>query len=301
VVWSSSESHVLAQLGWGSAKNQLGRRRTREGNPEGPMSLAYDRSGNAWVLDQANSRVVKLDEHGSPAATVPLTVQAAQDLAVAKNGNALVLDRLGSKAVAVMSPEGKALGELPLLGRGVPDPVKITGLFTDDDGVYVEREHAAWVRIGDTAGQPDANRPELAGRPTRDGAAYVTARISDGARGRVAVTWLDRASGAPRFNRELAFNMPVMKLLLIDSDLSGLVYLAAEGERPGPTSADASRSVIDLFCLDPADGRPLGRAETAANTSADETFREMVVQDTGGVLYLYRSESGSELRRLDCR
>ena len=53
--------------------------------------------------------------------------------------------------------------------------------------------------------------------------------------------------------------------------------------------------------LDPLDGRPLGRAELPANTSADETFREMAVLDSGGVVYLYRTETFAELRRFDCR
>jgi hypothetical protein len=300
-VWSTSDPSVVAQFGWGAGKNQLGRHRPREGNPEGPMSLTLDRAGNPWVLDQANGRVLKLDGRGNVTGSSLLTVQAAQDLAVAKNGNALVLDRLVDKTVAVMSGDGKSLGELAVGGRGIPETGKVTGVFTDGDSVYVEREHGDLVRIGDTSGKADPNRPEIPGRPTRDGLSYISAQISDGARGRIAVTEIDRASGDHRFTRDVPFGMPVMAILLLDSDLTGLIYLAAMGERPGPTSESPTISVVDLLCLDPLDGRPLGRAETAANTSADETFREMTVLDNGGVLYLYRSEAGSELRRLDCR
>jgi hypothetical protein len=300
-VWSSSDSSVLTQFGWGSGKNQLGRHRPHQGNPEGPMSLTSDHSGNPWVLDQVNGRVVKLDGRGQVTGTPLLTVQAAQDLAVAKNGNALVLDRLVDKTVALMGSDGKSIGELPIGGRGIPETGKVTGVFTDGDSVYVEREHGDLVRIGDTSGKADPNRPEIPGRPTRDGQSYISAQISDGAHGHVAVTEIDRASGDHRFTRDIPIGMPVMAIVLLDTDLSGIIYLATMGERPGATSESAAIPVVDLLCLDPLDGRPLGRAETAANTSADETFREMVVLDNGGVLYLYRSDSGSELRRLDCR
>jgi hypothetical protein len=298
---AANDPRSIAQFGWGAGKGQLGRHRPKEGNPEGPMSLTLDKAGNSFVLDQVNGRVVKLDAHGNPIGTQQLTVQAAQDMAVAKNGNLLVMDRLVDKTVAVMGADGKSLGELPVGGRGVPDTGKLTGVFVDGDNVYVEREHGDLVRIGDTGGKADPNRPEIPGRPTRDGLSYISAQISDGAHGRVAVTEIDRASGDHRFTRDVPLGMPVLMIALLDTDLQGIIYLATVGERPGPTSASPAIAVLDLLCLDPLDGRPLGRAETAANTSADETFREMTVQDNGGVVYLYRTEAGAELRRLDCR
>ncbi len=297
-VTAGTEARVVAQFGWGKGANQLGRKRSREGNPEGPMSLTIDRAGNAWVLDQANGRIVRLDDRGKQVGETPLTVQAAQDLTVAKNGNAVVMDRLVDKAVAVLGPDGKQLGEISLKGS---DPNKLTGVFTDGDGVYVEKEHGDLTRIGDTSGKADADHTQIPGRPTRDGRSYISAQISDGARGHVAVTEIDRASQEHRFTRDLPFGMPVMMILLLDTDSSGLIYLATVGEHPGATSVDPTQQVVDLLCLDPLDGRPLGRAEVPANTSADETFREMTVLDSGGVMFLYRTETGSELRFIDCR
>jgi hypothetical protein len=55
-----------------------------------------------------------------------------------------------------------------------------------------------------------------------------------------------------------------------------------------------------LTCLDPKDGRPLGRAELPANDSPEETFRELTVADEGGVLYTQRSETGVQLTRHTC-
>src|SRR6185436_15544609 len=106
-----------------------------------------------------------------------------------------------------------------------------------------------------------------------------------------------------RFTREVPFGMSVLSLLLLDTDQSGLIYLAALGERlpAGAPSSAEPVAAVDLLCLDPVDGRPLGRAQLPANRSADETFREMSVLDSGGVIYLYRTEQGAELRRVDCR
>lgn len=296
-----SNTRVLGQFGWGSGQNQLGKSRPKEGNPEAPMAVALDAKGGAWVLDQVNGRMVKLDERGKQSGETPLPVQHAQDLAIAKNGTAAVLDRLVDKSVALIGADGKPVGELKLAGRGIEEPSKVTGVFVDGDSVYAEREHGDLVRLGDTKGKADADRPETPGRPSRDGSSYLTANISDGARGRVAVTVIDRASGQHRYTREIGFGMPVMTLLLLDSDLTGLLYLAALGERVPAGTAQEAVAVVDLLCLDPLDGRPLGRAELPANTSADETFREMTVLDSGGVLYLYRTDTGAELRRVDCR
>jgi hypothetical protein len=58
---------------------------------------------------------------------------------------------------------------------------------------------------------------------------------------------------------------------------------------------------VVLLCLDPRDGAPLGRAERPANESPEETVRELVVLDQGGVLYLHRTDEGAQLTRWDCR
>ncbi len=280
----------LASLTWGNGKNQLGRSRPRDGNPAAPMSLTTDAAGNPWVLDQVNRRIVKFDDKGRPASDVPLVLSRARDLAVAKNGRTVVLTETG---VGLLEPEGKMAGEFGLDG-------KPNGLALDGDDIYVSYDDGRTVRVGDVSGKPDTARKVVTGRPSRDGRSFITADILDGARGKVVVGSTDRSTGERRFARELSFGMPVMTVLLAETDPTGLIYLAALGERTQP-GAQEPTATVDLFCLDPADGRPLGRAELPANTSADATFREMTVPDTGGVIYLYRTEAHAELRRVDCR
>ena len=70
----------------------------------------------------------------------------------------------------------------------------MTGVFADDKGVYVEREHTALVRIADGQGRSDPGREELPGRPTRDGRLFIAASIADRAGGLASVRAFDRAT-----------------------------------------------------------------------------------------------------------
>jgi hypothetical protein len=99
----------------------------------------------------------------------------------------------------------------------------------------------------------------------------------------------------PRFTRELRLGQPLLALVLLDSDLSGTIYLGALLE---PTRAAGS---IRVVCLSSVDGAPTGTADIPANSGADETFRELAVLDGGGVLYAQRSASGVSYVRYDCR
>jgi streptogramin lyase len=290
---------VFAELGWGSGEGQLGKDRPDEANPEGPMSLTVDAQGTVWVLDQVNQRLVKLDRSGQPAGSVPLPLQAAQDVVTTKDGKTLVLDRLVDKAVAVLGPDGKQLGELSLEGKGLPEGGAATGLFTDGDDVYVEREHGDSVLVGNTKGQPNAERPEVPGRPAGDGKTFLTAGIVDSATGQVMVTAIERESRAHRFTRQLSVGSAVVALNALDADRSGVIYLGTVLELPGSTP-EAPAFGIALLCLDPLDGRPLGQVRFGANSMPEETFRELTVLPEGGVLFLERTPSGARLVRYGC-
>jgi hypothetical protein len=299
---SSRPREVLAELGWGTGDSQLGRERPQEGNPEAPMSLAVSPLGDVVVLDQVNGRLVKLSPDGKVTGTTPLTQQTPQDVAVAKDGTVVVLDRLRDKTVAIIDPYTGALkGDLPVQGEGIPNPGGITGTFVDGDSVYVEREHGALIRIGDLSGKVDTTRPEIPGRPTRDGRAYILARIIDGPSGRLFLNVVDRQSGQHRYTREYRLQFPLMFITLLDSDRAGIIYLAVAGELPTGKASPATEHAVRLFCVDPLDGKVIGQADLPLNTLPEETFRDFTVLDEGGVLYQYRTESGVSLRRADCR
>lgn len=296
---AQGQGAAVAKFGWGSGEGQLGKDRPQEGNPEAPMSLAVGARGATWVLDQVNNRLVKVDKDGKVETAVPLTLQGAQDLAVGKDGTVAVMDRLLDKQIALYSADGKALGVLPVEGKNLEEGGTASGVFIDGDQVLVEREHGDLVKVGDTQGKADPERAEVPGRPTRDGKGYLTAMISSPPEGRVAVTMIERPSQQLRFTRELRLGTEVYGLNLLDTDQAGIIYLGvmAMGKTP---KGEPAPSVI-LLCLDPRDGVPLGRAELPPNDSPEETVRELVVLDQGGVLYLHRTDEGAALTRWDCR
>lgn len=291
---------VVASFGWGSGAGNLGRSVPDEANPEAPMSLTLDATGTAWILDQVNGRLVKVDRNGQPAGEVPLPVQAAQDVVVTADGKALVMDRLVDKAVAVLGPDGKPLGELPIVGKGLEEGGASTGLFTSGDDVYVEREHGDSVRIGSTSGKADPERPEIPGRPGQDDASYLTANIVEPRDGTVMVTAIEKANLAHRFTRLYALGSPVVMLNLLDADRRGTIYLAATVERPTSTP-ERPDFAVGLLCLDGLDGRPVGQAVLPANTMPEETFREFAVLPEGGVMALERTPEGPRLVRYACQ
>jgi hypothetical protein len=266
------------------------------------MSLAVTSLGDMVVLDQVNGRLLRLAADGKVLGTTPLTQQTPQDVAVTKDGTLLVLDRLKDKSVAIIDPYTGALkGDLPLEGEGIHNTGGITGTFVDGDSVYVEREHGALVRIGDTSGQADLTRPEIPGRPTRDGRAYILARIIDSPGGRLFVNVVDRQSGEHRYTREYRLQFPLLYITLLDSDRSGVIYLAVAGELPTGKADPAAEPAVRLFCLDPLDGKVIGQTDLPLNTMPEETFRDFAVLDEGGVVYQYRTPEGISLRRAWCK
>ncbi len=295
------DSGVFAKFGWGSGSENLGRDRPEEANPEGPMSFAVDAQGRAVVLDQVNGRLLRLGEDGAVKDEVPLTVRAAQDVAVAQDGTLAVLDRLADRTVAIHDETGKLLGELPVAGRGIDEPGGVTGLFIDGEDVYLEREHGALVKVGDTQGRPDSERPEIPGRPSRNGKFFLNAGLIDAAGGRLYVNAISRPEQDHLYTRELQLGVPLLAILALDTDLQGVVYVGLLVELPGATADEASRFNVRLVCLRGEDGAPLGQAELPATTLPEESFRDFAIQNEGGVLYAYRTEAGVEYRRADCR
>ena len=293
-------AEVLARFGWGSGDEALGREHQPEGNPEGPMSLTVGADGSIFVLDQVNQRLVRLDAKGKRLSSTALPLQAAQDVVVTKDGTALVMDRLVDKAVAVIGPDGKQKGELPLEGKGLSEGGASTGLFNDGDDVLVEREHGDLVRIGKSDGTKDAERGEVPGRPSKDGASYLTAVIVDPARGLFSLTAIAKANLEHRFTRQVSFGQAILALVMLDSDAAGLSYVGAHAELPGSTP-EAPRLGIVVLCLDGRDGATLGRTSFPANAVADESFRELSVGSDGSILFLRRTTEGAQLERHRCQ
>jgi sugar lactone lactonase YvrE len=245
------------------------------------MSFGADGQGRVHVLDGVNGRVVRRGADGAPDGSFPIGVTNPEDIAVAGDGTTAVLDRHRDKSVALYDPSGKPRGTLPLEGTGIPDVGSVTSILVDGSDVYAERAHGPLVKLGNLAGTPAEPRSEIPGRPSRDGLSFLNAGITDAAAGRVWVSSIERASQTHRFTRELRLGTFVRALVLLDTDKAGTIYFAAEIE-----------SSIQLYCLDRDSGAPIGSAALPVNDLPEESFRDLVVLDAGGVIHALRTEQG---------
>ena len=239
------------------------------------MSLAT-RGHKLCVLDQVNDR---LQCFPGPIAT-PLPVRAAQDVKLSPEGKPVVLDRLGDKEVVVMGD--------PPLHFPIADGGTASGLFLDGRDIYVEHDHETLTRVGTLDGP--AAPLTLPGRPTRDGAALLKAAIVDAGQGRFYVSVIERASLAQRFSRELSVPPRLQSLDLLDSDIHGTVYVAAN-----------DGAVVTLICLNGRTGETLGTVSLEASDQPDETFQSFTVLDDGGVIYARATADGYSTKSYDCR
>ncbi len=302
---ATEQGRVWFRAGWGAGPNQLAHDRPSEGAPEAPMSFTVAPDGTVWVLDQLNHRLQHFSRDGRPMGSHNLALLTPQDLTATADGRLLVLDRAAEKTVVVLGPDGQERGRIALEGARIAHTGSVTGVFADGDSVYVERQHGPLVRIGDTNGQSATERDEVPGRPTRDGHAWVTAGITDLATGRMYINAVARPSRDHLYTRELLLNTEVRHVLMLDSDKQGVVYLGVDViTRSGAVSVDGGGGVeterVLLLCIDQTTGRPTGQINLPANTTAEETMRDMVALDEGGILYAVRNAEGVEYRQYHC-
>jgi hypothetical protein len=283
------------RLGWGAGKGQLGHRRDAESAAEGPMSLVAGRGGDTWVLDQVNGRAVRLDAAGRVVAEVRVS-ESAQDLAVGAGGNLYVLDRVGAAEVSVYDAAGAPITTDAVVGGPIREGGAVTGIFVDDEGVYLEREHTDAVRVRGPDGRFDPERPVVPGRPARDGSAYVRVALTARRAKTVTLTAFER-DGAQRWQRRLELPHGVLNLVLLDTDLAGHVLVGAnvadEAITP-PYQLLHQATVVLRVAL--ADGADRGSLELPMADVPEEIFRPLAVTDEGTVLQLLPSTAGVELR-----
>jgi len=258
------------------------------------MALAIAR-GEIAIVDQVNRRVQRFKD-GKVSAILSIGGDTVQDLALFGDKTVL-LDRLADRNVQIYDREGKLENESQLVGKGIQEGGTVTGLFTDDDGIYVERSHDVVVRIADARGAADPARPELPGRPTRDGRLWISAQLLDRSSGVVAVRAIDRQSGQPAWQSEVPTNAPIQSLVMLDSDRNGMVYIAADVGTESPTPpysiADESIQVTRLG----TNGVQRGTLTLPPLSSADETFRPLTVDDDGNLYEMSATDSGLQVTR----
>jgi hypothetical protein len=263
---------------FGRGPKSLGRGTSPDGHPVAPASFLADESG-VVVLDQENARIVRSDGR-----SIPLPGARADDLARGADGSLAVLDRLGSKEVAILDPEGRVRGRLPLEGPGVESAREVSRVVVSGKDVYVEVNGGGpLVRIGSTDGKPADVRGEVAGIPTRDGTALLSAGITSEREGRAWVTVADE-QGAHRWTRELRFPGELSAVGFLDSGGHGAVWAVLLA---GSTRADYTNWAV---CLDVATGRVRTSATLAVESPAWESFRDFAVREDGSLVVARRSE-----------
>ena len=286
---------LVVQGAWGGEPGQFGRRRDAESNPEGPMALAASH-GEIAVVDQINRRVQRF-QNGKLVGAISFGGDTVQDLALAPGGRTVLLDRLVDGTVQVYGPDGKLENQVPIAGRGIEEGGDVTGVFADDDGIYVERQHGSVVRVADGRGATDADRPELLGRPSRDGRFALQVEMGDRAAGELLVRATNRGTGELAWVQTVRADAPVLHVVMLDSDRAGNVYVAAE---VGRESAEPPYAIADAHIvavrLGPG-GAPRGQLRLPPLGSADETFRPLTVDDDGVLYLLLAQESGLEVLR----
>jgi hypothetical protein len=148
------------------------------------------------------------------------------------------------------------------------------------------------VRIADASGKSDGARDELPGRPTRDGRLLIAASLADRAAGLVTVRAYDRASGQPAWAQTVKFALPILHVLMLDSDRQGMVYLAAaigrESEVPPFPIIDERITLVRLG----AGGAVRATLDVPPIESPDEVFRPITVGDDGVVYVMVPGKDG---------
>ncbi len=294
----SSDSLKLEKvmdLPWGDAPGQVGRKTADESAPEGPMSFFVDDSGRIILLDQVNNRVQIFDEDQKPA-VVNLPGDTYQDVSTTKDGDVVVMDRLARKDIETYGPDGKLLTSVPLEGMGVEEGGGVTGMFQREDGTWVEVEHSKLVRVADSDGKADADRPILPGRFSADGSLLLSAVKDSGESALILSRPSDSPDQVPTSFARVRFEKPLAYLTALESDGVGRVFVGAVlMEQP---SGSGPAQGWDVIVAIDAQGRELGRLELPILEGGLEQFRSIRVGADGILYWLRFGPGGAQLVRI---
>lgn len=253
------------------------------------MSLVATAGGELAVLDQINGRVARFRRDGSPAGEVKIGTDSVQDLAVDRHGNVLVLDRLADRDVTIYGPDGQPHTRIPIVGGPIGEGGAVTGMWADDSGVWLGREHSEIVRVAGADGKPDADRPTQPGPPTRDGWFYLWARLADAAAGAALLRAYDH-DGQIAWGRTIAFGRPIVHIALVDSDARDHVYAAALVAREDASGLHDAATVVLRFAEPSGEGG--GSLVLPADPGIIENFRGLAVGDDGTIYQMLATDGG---------
>jgi hypothetical protein len=269
-------------LPWGEA---VGRVDGQEADSEGPKSFAVTPDGGVLLLDQVNLRVLDIGPGGALLGIIPLPASTFDDVEQYRGEAVLVLDRLAAQSLLVLDWQGSPLAEVPLRGRGIARPGRVTALLPRSDGIWLEVAHRHSVKVLDRWLIP-CERQILLGRPAEGGLALHGAldgrdgaRISVQARNhRPTVTGAGaRGSGsgsaAGSGSASITGVHPYRRIVWLDEDPQGRVVAVLHEARFDQASPfRVIEEGYDLVLLEPRD--PGGTGGTSGTSGPGAPLKE---------------------------
>lgn len=290
----AGEEELVLRAAWGSGSAELGRRGGDESAPEGPMSFAVAPDGRVVVLDQANARLAVFGADGRFAEARPLPADTYQDLGLVGD-TVVLLDRLARRTVDWLSPKGDVVHRVAVEGGDVREGGGVTALLVRSDGVWLEYDHRRSVLVADRDGTPRATRTSVTGRPYDAPDLRAHARLA-GPRA-VEVWTVGRKDEVIRAHAELVFARPVARIVALDLDAEGRVFLVAHLRDESPEAPFAiTGEALQVRVLAPT-LEELQRVELPPSVGPWEQLREVVVTESGALYRMAFTSEGVEVRR----
>lgn len=291
----------VADLPWGAAPGQAGRRWAAEQNPEAPMALDVAPDGAVWLLDQVNGRVQRLRVATDGGVTQLGSVQVSatsQDLALTPTDGLWLLDRFVSKSARLVdAATGVTRADVALSGSGVAEPGAVSALWQRGDGLWVEVEHATLVRVSNSAGVPDPVRPLLPGRVAPGGQRAVKAlRVPPNRVVLQALALPHRPQTAPEWVADLKLPLPIWAIADVSFDATGRAWVVVDLARfvPGEDApVERGRMAVAVDTT----GREVQRLTLCPPIGPEEQFRTARIGGDGALYSMCRGESGLRIER----
>jgi hypothetical protein len=211
---------LVLSVPWGSGGSALGGLDGAEGASEGPMSFALAHNGDLVVLDQINERLARFDGAGNFVGELKIPAPTFQELEILDDGHVVLLDRLARAQLLVLDAGGNEVRAVDVVGAGIPEGGGVTGMFAEDDGIWLEFGHLQRVRLLDAKLAP-CPRTVRRGR-AHSASTEVLAGI-DGHGG--AQLWLeDEASGSILAQASVQTGQYLDRVIWVQTDASGDVH-----------------------------------------------------------------------------
>jgi hypothetical protein len=261
------------------------------------MSLAVDRRGWVYVLDQVNKRVVVHDASGRRRRRIVISSATTEDMVLTGNWLwTLILEPGANPGFRV--ERHSTTGEGPSLPVALNRDIQlVTGIFASGDpdqpDLWVEQRHERQTQVverGQPLG-PDRQRHAELGRPDRSRPGLrLTAVRSGRHRARVLQVVPGRHT---RKVLDVNTQTSIVAIEALETDERGGVFLQLLLGRPTRNGLVDTRRVLVVI-----HGQRRLVVELQARDNATDGFRRLAVGHDGAVYQLSTSERGVEVRRL---